>query len=765
MAPARTLLAVLSLLVFIPANPAVAQDDFDQEVRKLLKDALDLYERGKLDEAFVKYQEAFNKKPSSAVVYAHLKQAGTEVIASMMNSPDPRIRDTGLMIFKLAKPGEAIRKDQATIDRYIADLSDNASEVWQLAFFHLKNIGPYAVTSLVPTLAKDTSDRLRPRVILLLTEMHYDATLGVIEALHGNAILMRQNAAIVLGNIRDERALPYLKRMVEDPNEKTEVKRYVYEALTKITGRSSAEWKPARLYYLELAEKFYYSHPTTTLRWQPNDLIWKWDAGEQAVKQRDVPAFAFNEQMCEEVLYDLLDEDPKNAGAWALMAANHFAQSLEAQANLAAAQRAMALGDIEQNDVDRLTTLMKGVERARVLGRLVNRPYLYLALDRSLKDGRSEVAVEIINALDAMAKILDLPLAAVPSDPVRYGGPLVAALTHDDKTVRYAAARVMTRLNPQVRTLGMDLVMPIMIDALGERGIRTVLVVHETQSTADFQWLNGWRRMLKRLNTHPSMATSIPDGLMKAMSFPREDIIMLQYELAHTVVFQESITRQKVTERLYTQLKSDVRTREIPIVLVCRDAQQLAEAQQIYQDAAGFLLQNAASTDVESLLNGIVDAMGDDAKNRADAIAQAAAETLAALDVENCMFPYLQTRAALMGAAGLDAKRKDGIRRPAIRALGHFGDPIALDTLADALNEKSDPKETRLAAARALSKIFRKSGGVPSQKAFTVLKETLNDGDLDIELAAAHSLGNARLTLEQRRDLEKFKRIDRSSGQ
>ena len=72
MAPARTLLAVLSLLVFIPANPAVAQDDFDQEVRKLLKDALDLYERGKLDEAFVKYQEAFNKKPSSAVVYAHL---------------------------------------------------------------------------------------------------------------------------------------------------------------------------------------------------------------------------------------------------------------------------------------------------------------------------------------------------------------------------------------------------------------------------------------------------------------------------------------------------------------------------------------------------------------------------------------------------------------------------------------------------------------------------------------------------------------------
>jgi HEAT repeat protein len=127
------------------------------------------------------------------------------------------------------------------------------------------------------------------------------------------------------------------------------------------------------------------------------------------------------------------------------------------------------------------------------------------------------------------------------------------------------------------------------------------------------------------------------------------------------------------------------------------------------------------------------------------------------------MYPYGQTRDALMGAAGLANKRPPAVRIPAMRALGHYGDPAAADVLADALNEKADPKEVRLASAEALSEIYRRSGAPPTEKVFTVLRETLNDGDLDIELAAAHALGNVKLSLEQRRELEKFKRIKRGS--
>lgn len=755
MAPVLALAAVLSALA--PAQ------DLDQEVRQLMDEGLKAYRTGKYDEAFVKFQEAFNKNPSSDVVYAWMKRAGEDVVASMINNADPRIRETGKMLFRLAQPGEAIRRDTATIAGFVGDLGSTDTAVYMNAHWHLKNIGPYAVTSLIPTLGQDTSDRVRPRVMMLLTEMHYDAELALIEALHSETLLMRQNAAIVLGNIRAERALPYLKWMLENPNEQPEVKKVVHEALTKITARSAAEWKSASEYFMDLAEKYYYAHPTTVHRWAPNDLIWSWDGS--AVQQRDVPAFAFNEQMAEEVLYDLLDLSENHAGAWSLLAANHYAQLLEAQDNFAAAQVALDLGDVEQAEIDALRGLLADIERAAVLGNMVSRPYLYQALSRSLSDGRSDVAEAILNALGQMAHPEDIPAAVAPADPTRYGGPLVAALTHEEKSVRYAAARVLTKMNPPFRTLGMDLVMPVMIDALGERGIRTVLLAHPARNAAEFQWRNAWRTVLRRLNTHVSFAGTIPEAMQKMTSFPREDIVFVAFELAHTVTFAEHVTRQQVEERFYSWMKRDVRTREVPVVIVCKNAEEQSQAQQIYQDAAAVILADAPSTDLEGVLNGIYDAMGDTPKARADAVAQWAAETMAGLDVDNTMYPYLQARDALMGAAGLAEKRVDGIRRPAIHALGKFGDPAALDVLADALNEKGDPKETRLVCAWAMGEILRKSMAAPTEKTFTALRENLNDGDLDIELAVGHALGNAKLSLEQRRELEKFKRIKRGAGQ
>jgi HEAT repeat protein len=762
MAPARILVSVLALVSLAPA--AAAQEEFDQEVRTLLDAGLKAYQQGKFDEAYAKFQEAFGKKPSSPTVYAFLRRAGQDTITGMINASDPRLQEAGRMLLALAKPGEAIRRDPKAIDDYLKELEATDSAVFLTAFWHLKNIGPYAVSRLIPVLGEDTADLKRPRVMLLLTEMHYDAELALIQALRSQTILMRQNAAILLGNIRGERALPYLKRMVEDPNEKPEVKRYVVEALAKITGRSPAEWRPAEQYFMELAEKYYYAHPTTVLRWQPNDLIWGWDAAGQAVTQRDVPAFAFNEQMCEEVLFDLLETTPNHAGAWSLLAANHFAQVLEADANLAAAERAAALGDIQADVVDGIKKLMAGADRGRVLGNIVNRPYLYGALARSLRDGRSEVAAAVLEALGPMVQPQDLPPAGVHPAQGFFGAPLIEALTADHQRVRAAAARVLLGVNPQFRIVGMDLVIPALVDALGEQGIRTVLVVHEAQTPADQQWINATRRMLRRLNTHPTIATSLPEALTKITAFPREDLILLQESMAARVVFQEAVTRRKVEERFFTQLKSDVRTKEIPVVLICRADQKPEELKTQYPDAVEIMPENADSTVVEKVLAQIADAMGPDAKNRADRSARAAAEALAALDVPNTMYPYLQARDALIGAAGLQVKRPEAIRLPAIRALGRFGDAAAIDTLAAALKEAGDPKEIRLAAAQALGNVLRVSGAAPSPAALAMMTETLADTDLDIAVAAANALGNATLTLEQRRELEKLNRLKRGAA-
>lgn len=762
-APAHMIPALLAILALAPA-PLAAQDEPGQETRTLLDEGLKAYLAGKNDEAFAKFQEVLTKNPSNDMVYAFYRRAGEGVVTGMINSADPRMRDTGKLILKLAAPGQAIRSDAAQIDKYLEDLKSDESAVFMLAFWHLKNIGPYAVTKLIPVLGQDTADKMRPRTMMLLTEMHYDAELALIEALESETLLMRQNAAILLGNIRSERALPYLKRILEDPNDKPEVKRYCHESMTKITARHEASWKSADEYFMELAEKYYYSHPTTVLRWQPRDLIWSFDKGAGAVVQRDVPAFAFNEQMCEEVLYDLLARNERHAGAWALLAANHAAQGLETQMTLKAAEAAVAAGEATAEDVDKLKALVAGHERAAALRNLVSRPYLYLALSRSLSDGRSEVAVELIEALGAMARPEDLPSAAHPADPARFGTPLVAALTHEAKSVRYAAARVMTRLNPPFRTVGMDLVMPVMSDALAERGIRTALLVHEARTPADREWINGMKKTLRKLGTEPTVSTSIPDAILQLNSFPREEIVFLQCDLAARVVFQAAINDKKVEEHFYKQIRDDVRTRDLPVVLICKNDEQKTQAEQMFGDAAGTVLAAGPVTDLEALITKLSAAQGDDAKNRADRLARAAAETLAALDTEHTMYPYLQVGPALAGAAGTEAARTVEIRLPATKALGRLGDPAALETLAAVIAAKGDPKELRLAAAESASAIFRASGAAPSEKTFGSLKEALNDGELEIEVAVAHALGNATLTLEQRRELETFKRIKRGGA-
>lgn len=775
-------LARLSIVVSIvlAASTANAQDDFNQEVRKLLDEGWTAYRQAMLapdaaarktayDTAFTKFQEAFAKNPSNDVVYAFVKRVGEDLVTSLVNSSDQRMRDTGRMILALARPGDVIRKDDATIDKYIQDLGSDQAEIWQLAFWHLKNIGPYAVAKLLPKLGDANEDRVRPRTILLLSEMHYNATLGAIEALSSPAVLLRQNAAIVLGNIRDERGLPYLKKMLEDPNEVPEVKKYCYESLMKITGRSEKEWKSAVQYFMDLAEKYYYAHPTVVASWQPNDVIWKWDA--DAVKSRDLPRFAFNEQLCEETLYDLLDLAPEHAGAWGLMAANHFAQVLEAKANLAGAERALALGDIEQADVDRLRTLMAGVERGSVLAHMVGKPYLYLALSRCLQDGRAEVAEAVCDALSRTATPDDLPPS--PTQPSAFGGPLVEALTSADKRVRYAAARAIAKLNPQHRHLGMELVVPNLIDALGEQGIRTVLTIHETRSPADYEVVNRLRRTIQAVGAYPIITTNIPDGLQEAMAFPTEDMILLQFELATSVTFQETITRKQVTEQLFGALKNDVRTRDVPLVIVCASDEQMAQAQQIFADrAAGFLKKPVVQTELEAVVNRVFSdaAKQSDAKSRADALAQAAAEALAGIDPASSLLPYLSSVDGLVKVLDPANLRKAAIRLPSVKALGRFGDARAIARLTQVLADKTShadqvemQKAIRLGAAESLSATFKTSGAIPDETTYTALRDLLNDGDLDIEIAVAHTLGNASLTPQQRRDLETFKRVKRAT--
>jgi len=781
------LFAAALALLLVPL--ASAQDEHNDEIRALLDEGIKLYKQGKFPEAYSKFETAFQKKPSSDLVYAFIKRVGDDVVAGMMSNSDENIKGVGYRLFEMGKPGDIVRKSKKEVLRYIEDLQSKDHAVYRNAHWHLKNFGAWAVRFLVPHLANPLNDETRTRVILVLTEMGTESTLALVEALKADhepgRVLMKQNAAAILGNTKDERGLPALKRAVEDANQPPEVKKFAHEALMKITKKGANEWKKATDYYFELAEKYYYSHPGVILAWNRAWLIWRWDATKQTLLEREVPRFAYNEQLAEDSLYECLALDnayvhgATRSSAWSLLACVHTAQALEAEAGLFAAEQAQKNGDpgIREGDLENLKKLTDRYNRHNVNGKIPGKAFLYEALARCNKDGNYLVGTTVIQTLKEMGRPEDLPAVAVSGTPegakpagTAVGYPLIEALTSEDKRVRYAASEAMVRINPQQRKLGMELVVPNLVDAVGEQGIRVALLIYDIQDDADRNYVNGMKKLLQSVNVFPVIAGSGAEGIIKAKQFPTEDVIIIQRKVANQIYFKESDVRQPVIETVFDTLRDDVRTKNIPRVLLCADDKELSDAKTQYdQTAQGFVPNTVHKLDMQGLLDKLFDTAEakKDSKDRADQIARSAAEAFASIDVTNTLYPYRDAVDALIKTVSPEILREDFIRIPACRALGHFGDQRALEVLSKVLNDRADDAEkqgrqkgVRLAAVKASSEIYKVTAIEPTNEIYDILKRFLLDGDIDIELLCGEALGNSKLTPARMLDVHHVRRIN-----
>jgi len=835
-------LLMVSLLAAMVV-PAFGQDEsFGDKVRALFQEGSDLYKRGKYQEASSKFEEAFQMQPSSDAVYAFMKRVGEDMIARMMNDPDRKIQDIGRRIYELAKPGEPLRMGKEQVLKYVKDLESASHEEWRLAFWHLKNIGPWAVRFVMPALGNQQNDQLRSRVILLLTEMGTDASLAVVEALNSKNPFLRQQAAIVLGNVKDERAIPALRRVTETPNEPAEVVKFANEALRKIIrSKDAAQWRKATDYYYELAMKYYYSHSNVIHYWNRAYLIWKWDVEKDVLTERRVARMAYNEQLAEEALYDLLDLDENYVdpgtkfSPWSLLACVHFAQALEAIATLEAAIDALKVDEIDKKGLVKLLREIEGMSdesvkeigakiegaaspadvqqvvlgylrsdklakiiRANVLGELPGKKYIYEGLARCLADGNYLVGTACIDTIAEMGRPEDLPPAAAGPDGATTNGaqkkpeavagtgnaaathgtmgyPLIEALTNEDKRVRYAAARAMVAINPQRRKLGMELVIPNLVDAIGEQGVRVALLVYDVQDDNDRNFVNGFRKLLTGINVFPVVVHSGAEGIVKAKQFPTEDVIILQKKICGQVYFKESDTKKQIVETVFDTLRDDVRTRNIPRIVLGDTEGEVNDAKKEYQEkgtAQGVIGKTVHKLDLQKMLEDIFDLpeAKKDSKDRADLIARDAAETLSRIDPTNTLYPFRDAVEALIKTVSPEILREDFIRIPSARALGRYGDQRAIDVLAKVVSDRDEDAEkrkrqkgVRLATSKALSSIFQQTGVAPNKEVYDVLRKNTKDGDFDIEFNCGEALGNATLDNKQRRDISNFRRIERET--
>jgi outer membrane biosynthesis protein TonB len=845
-AAARRALAAAAILLLAASGRAWAQEG---DSRADFREGVSLFEQGKYEDAKKFFEKFLATSPSSDLALEMENEAGYQVFVEMLAKTD----DTATIarkVLELAAQGAAKEKlDADKIQALIAKMLGDDMELQYRATEELASqVGPFVVPFMVEYLADRRESEKRTRAIILLSKLGPDGTNAVIALLHHKDDFVRQNACAILGNVRDFKAIPFLKAAAEDKDESPHVKQEAMTALKKITGKDSLE--AANAYFLALGERYYQEDPR--VMWN-NFKDWTlWDYKDEKVAYRIVPRYVWNEKQAENACYAAIQHAAKSGEGgdavldqiYTLLCSTLFQEAVEVRALAEVAeQKAASGGGIDQAELDALKAARDKSWQLEALAEAKGERTVLKSLRKALVDRRPELAVAMIRALEkirmseaelpaeganlskfleegvAPAKAMDVapprPIEPTPEPkveepakpapapapapapqpkaeekpqpkpeeqpkqepsggsrrrrvsmapdaldqpfgpaPVRtlqsgeaFGASIAAALTFDDKRVRYAAAETLLRLAPTKKFANADKVVAALGAAVTESGARAILVV-----ARDVQVRNRLTGELRNMNHLAFAVESARRGVIQARGAAGNDAILIHSELNVGGSAEDFNVAQ-----FMDQINVDYRTAGTPVVVVVPHA-DLEEKAKMYEKAALVVPEDedpvVLKEKLESLWSGDKAKPGDPKSKAVDA-ARRAAEALASADPRSPVFDLRQAVSGLLQAL---ETQPDAVRVPALRALGNVHAREAVDKAAAIFDNPENSKDVRIAAAYCLGEALR--GQAMPQKVFESLKGALKADDAALYQAISEALGKTQLTRDQQREVFVEQRIE-----
>lgn len=381
-------LLVTSALVGGP-NLARAQEP-DQEFRNGVK----AFEEGRFEEAEGHFRNVLKSRPSHEQALRYRDEAGYHFWVRVLAKGD-RLGTVARRILKSAEEA-AIRERQD-----LGGLRDEMRGLWADDFMTeietteklIAKYGHYVVPELVAVLSDRREDDKRVRAVSLLSRLGDEGTLAVLEMLESDDITLQQNAAAVLGHIRDIRAVPGLKRLAEQTKDP-----HVKEAATTAISRIEAPDFPTAEFYARIAEEFYRENPLFIVNRYREHVVWKWQDGR--ITRRDVAGFRWNEEVAEEFCFDGLSVDPEHSALWTLLLNVYAQQWCEIEESTRAAQAAQDRGiEVDGDETQRLEDMKGQMAKAKTLVAARGAEGVLSALGKALADQKAPVAVFLIERL------------------------------------------------------------------------------------------------------------------------------------------------------------------------------------------------------------------------------------------------------------------------------------------------------------------------------------------------------------------------------
>ena len=705
---AVAVVCLMALSIAVPsAGEAETAKSKGTKILELLEAGVNHYRVGEYGQAADKFGKIMEMEPDSELALMMRQRAGIGQLVKMLSNP--KLAESVQKILILSQEAVVLKRRSADeINGLIAKFrSKELDEAW-LAEREIVASGSYAVPFLLDHLDVEQetrygltlAERVETRTLAekAIVDMKSRAVLPLIEGLRSTSTGLRIQVCRLLAKQSDARAVPALRRVVEEREAAPSLRHAANLALAGVAKRAGVSPdRPASECALSLAESYYYGDPRI-IDYVPDlkRIIWSWDPKGESCDKRiiyvDVPQYAYNELMVEKLICEALGIGSNQeklpallVGArrlapgeprrklLALLAANNYSQLIEARA-LAAGEPVLGHRQVPEEVRDEAAARAERLEKVHLLNRLIGAPALNDALLRQLKDGDYAQALECIADLRAIADKTIPEAENALLKAMRVGAP----------SVRFAATEALMRLSPEGAVGGQKQVVANIIAACHTQTLPNIAVI--TKDKAFYQMLAD---ALREVNCTSERV----DSLNRALARTRN-----QLPFVSMIVLDARAVELPLPTAVAT-FKQDAVTQFMPLLLLAPPANVEANRTALGKSVLDVVSLNIKPADVAELVKGVFEI-----PSLATGSLEAARERLISLlkatdDLDvGTRYPI---KAAGASVCDLLTKQPDTVRIPAAKALETIGTPAALDQLVTLFLDTETAEELRLAAGRA----------------------------------------------------------------
>ena len=745
-----------------------ADDDATKKVKEIFRQALVALDQKNYEQAAKLLQQALAIKPDSVVVANLYKVAVGRFLEAASTSKNPELKAAAEKLLLIAKEG---RVRQLRDPKYIEQLVESLAKGFLPRTFAIEELiiaGDYSVPHLIAYIKREKNPETRAYAGYIMQRLGPIAVPAIAECLKVRDPLIKQIVIQALETIADPRSVPMLLWTAQDAKGNPLVVSAASKAIMKIAKDEAIFRTHSPIAFLALAERYYEKDRRVLLPHLYEHLVWRWKFETETLVSESVPEPLYAYRMAEEACRNALIAEATFEPAAPLIICCYYAQRSFLEDFFLSIKGRKLTPELAK-EAELAKPILDRLKAAPLVGHAGGKRFLYAALRRSLRDGRTDVAVACINALETVADGSALPkpppppevLAAqeaarkrgggdaprkrgrtmlwwgqkpeekpeeaeAPKNPyaIELGGkPLIDALSYTPhRKVRYRAAEAIIHMNPHHQILDAEKVLINLSEALAETAERVALLVDDDEIRAD-----QIRGLLRDVAVIPVLARDQASALERAKELPPKDLLIISAGIKDVDV----ATMLASLRRIYTLAAT-------PTLIVTTKGDLPALRKQFAKENVGFLTTPFDKESVQIAIDTIF-AKAPDSGDPSFIYSTSAARTLTTIDPATSIFKLTDALPALLRCV-VSRTYPDSVRIPAALAIRHARSARAVPYLVNAYKDDKTSKKLRIGIIDALGWCAA-SLQQPSKDAIGVLVHAASSADFDYRAAAARAFG------------------------